>query len=47
MKIEVGEDQQFRTMMSGLEITFILTEKGVGQYQTVIAALFKYIEMLK
>jgi secreted Zn-dependent insulinase-like peptidase len=32
--------------MSAFEISFVLTEVGVKQYETVISALFKYLEML-
>lgn len=32
--------------MSAFEISFVLTEVGIKQYEIVISALFKYLEML-
>lgn len=34
-------------MLAAFEISFILTDSGVTQYETVLAALFRYIDMLR
>jgi secreted Zn-dependent insulinase-like peptidase len=33
--------------LASFEISFILTDSGVTNYETVLAALYRYIEMLK
>ena len=33
--------------MNGFEISFTLTEEGILQYETVIGALFKYLDLIK
>jgi len=47
LKIETSEDSQFKTLFAAFEITFILTDEGVKEWRTVVAALGKYIELLQ
>jgi secreted Zn-dependent insulinase-like peptidase len=44
--VEVSEDTQFKTLVNCFELSFTLTEAGLDQYHTVIAAVFKYIELV-
>jgi secreted Zn-dependent insulinase-like peptidase len=47
LNIEVSEDTQYRTLLSGLEVSFVLTDLGVTNYKRVLAALFVHINMVK
>jgi secreted Zn-dependent insulinase-like peptidase len=38
---------QFKTLFASFEVSFILTDRGLSNYETVLAALYRYIEMLK
>lgn len=38
---------QFKTLFASFEVSFILTDSGLTNYETVLAALYRYIEMLK
>ena len=43
----MSEDTQFRTLFSGLEVMFTLTEHGLHHYNRIIAALFTYINIVR